>query len=36
MAMSAPVPPTLTVHHEGSERTFAAGHDVVVGRDLRA
>ncbi|WP_156671133.1 FHA domain-containing protein, partial [Mycobacterium sp. E1214] len=34
--MSAPVPPTLTVHHEGSERTFAAGHDVVVGRDLRA
>ncbi|ORA09935.1 FHA domain-containing protein [Mycobacterium arosiense] len=34
--MSAPAPPTLTVHHEGSERTFAAGHDVVVGRDLRA
>ncbi|AYQ78667.1 FHA domain-containing protein [Mycobacterium avium subsp. paratuberculosis] len=36
MAMSAPAPPALTVHHEGSERTFAAGHDVVVGRDLRA
>ncbi|WP_256715380.1 FHA domain-containing protein, partial [Mycobacterium colombiense] len=34
--MSAPAPPALTVHHEGSERTFAAGHDVVVGRDLRA
>ncbi len=34
--MSAPVPPTLTVRHDGSERTFAAGHDVVVGRDLRA
>src|SRR5436305_14101520 len=36
MAMSAPAPPALTVHHQGSERTFAAGHDVVVGRDLRA
>ncbi|MEB4208314.1 FHA domain-containing protein [Mycobacterium sp. 94-17] len=34
--MSAPAAPALTVHHEGSERTFAAGHDVVVGRDLRA
>jgi ABC-type multidrug transport system ATPase subunit len=26
----------LTVRFDGSERTFAAGHDVVVGRDLRA
>jgi ABC-type multidrug transport system ATPase subunit len=26
----------LTVRYEGSERTFAAGNDVVVGRDLRA
>ncbi|WP_414538518.1 FHA domain-containing protein, partial [Mycobacterium simiae] len=34
--MNAPAPPTLTVRHDGSERTFAAGHDVVVGRDLRA
>ena len=34
--MSPPAPPALTVRHEGSERTFAAGHDVVVGRDLRA
>ena len=34
--MSAPAPPALTVRYEGSERTFAAGHDVVVGRDLRA
>jgi len=34
--MSAPVPPALTVRHDGSERTFAPGHDVVVGRDLRA
>jgi ABC transport system ATP-binding/permease protein len=34
--MSAPAPPALTVRTDGSERTFAAGHDVVVGRDLRA
>ena len=34
--MTAPAPPALTVRHDGSERTFAAGHDVVVGRDLRA
>ncbi|MCV6963360.1 ABC transporter ATP-binding protein [Mycobacterium intermedium] len=34
--MSSPAPPTLTVRYDGSERTFAAGHDVVVGRDLRA
>jgi ABC transport system ATP-binding/permease protein len=26
----------LTVRYDGSQRTFAAGHDVVVGRDLRA
>ncbi|BBZ44249.1 ABC transporter ATP-binding protein [Mycobacterium parmense] len=26
----------LTVRYEGSERTFAAGTDVVIGRDLRA
>ena len=26
----------MTVRYDGSERTFAAGHDVVVGRDLRA
>ncbi|WP_420910574.1 FHA domain-containing protein, partial [Mycobacterium montefiorense] len=34
--MNAPAPPVLTVRYDGSERTFAAGHDVVVGRDLRA
>jgi ABC transport system ATP-binding/permease protein len=34
--MNPPAPPTLTVRYDGSERTFAAGHDVVVGRDLRA
>ena len=34
--MTAPAPPALTVRYDGSERTFAAGHDVVVGRDLRA
>jgi ABC-type multidrug transport system ATPase subunit len=29
-------PPALTVRYDGGERTFAAGHDVVIGRDLRA
>lgn len=31
-----PDPPVLTVRYDGADRTFAAGHDVVVGRDLRA
>ncbi|BBY07385.1 ABC transporter ATP-binding/permease protein [Mycobacterium noviomagense] len=26
----------LTVRYDGSQRTFAPGHDVVIGRDLRA
>ena len=26
----------LTVRYDGGERTFAAGNDVVIGRDLRA
>src|SRR5689334_22451587 len=34
--MSQSAPPVLTVRYEGSERTFAAGTDVVIGRDLRA
>jgi ABC-type multidrug transport system ATPase subunit/predicted component of type VI protein secretion system len=34
--MSRPAAPALTVRYEGSARTFAAGNDVVVGRDLRA
>src|SRR5690242_18879490 len=34
--MSRPAPPALTVGHDGSARTFAAGNDVVIGRDLRA
>ena len=34
--MSRPTPPALTVRYEASTRTFAAGNDVVVGRDLRA
>src|ERR1700754_4880540 len=34
--MSRPAPPALTVRYEGSARTFAAGNDVVIGRDLRA
>ena len=36
VAMTRPAAPVLTVRYDGSERTFAAGHDVVVGRDLRA
>jgi ABC transport system ATP-binding/permease protein len=34
--MNHAAPPVLTVRYDGSQRTFAAGHDVVVGRDLRA
>jgi ABC transport system ATP-binding/permease protein len=34
--MGQAAPPVLTVRYDGSQRTFAAGHDVVVGRDLRA
>jgi ABC transport system ATP-binding/permease protein len=34
--MSHAAPPALTVRYDGTPRTFAAGHDVVVGRDLRA
>jgi len=34
--MSQSAPPVLTVRYEGSERTFAPGNDVVIGRDLRA
>jgi ABC transport system ATP-binding/permease protein len=29
-------PPLLTIWHNGSESTFAPGHDAVIGRDLRA
>jgi len=34
--MSQPYAPMLTVRYDGPPRTFAAGNDVVVGRDLRA
>ncbi len=34
--MTQAAPPALTVRYDGSQRTFAAGHDIVVGRDLRA
>ncbi|ADU00856.1 FHA domain-containing protein [Mycolicibacterium gilvum] len=34
--MSRPGSPALTVRYDGSTHTFAAGNDVVVGRDLRA
>jgi len=34
--MNRPTPPTLTVHYDGSTRTFPGGNDVIVGRDRRA
>jgi ABC-type multidrug transport system ATPase subunit len=34
--VSRPVLPALTIRHDGSQRTFSPGHDVVIGRDLRA
>src|SRR5574340_260333 len=34
--MNRPAPPVLTVRYDGSQGAFAAGHDVVIGRDLRA
>lgn len=34
--MSRPAPPVLTVRYNGAVRTFAAGNDVAIGRDLRA
>jgi ABC transport system ATP-binding/permease protein len=34
--MSRPGAPALTVRSDGTQRTFGPGHDVVIGRDLRA
>ncbi|OBJ10110.1 ABC transporter ATP-binding protein [Mycobacterium sp. 1165196.3] len=34
--MSRPAPPVLTVQSDWSRRSFAAGHDLIVGSDLRA
>jgi ABC transport system ATP-binding/permease protein len=34
--VNRPAPPVLTIWHNGSESTFLPGHDVVIGRDLRA
>jgi ABC transport system ATP-binding/permease protein len=34
--MSRPLPPTITVCSGGWQHTFAPGHDVVIGRDVRA
>jgi ABC-type multidrug transport system ATPase subunit len=34
--VSRPAPPNLTIWHNGSESIFVPGHDVIVGRDLRA
>lgn len=34
--MTRPAPPILTIRHDGSQRSFAAGHEVVIGRDVEA
>ncbi len=34
--MNTPAPPVLTIRCAGTPSNFAAGHDVVVGRDVRA
>jgi ABC-type multidrug transport system ATPase subunit/predicted component of type VI protein secretion system len=34
--VTRPAPPVLTIRHDGSQRSFAAGHEVVVGRDANA
>ena len=34
--VSRPAPPVLTIRHDGSQQSFAPGHEVVVGRDLYA
>ncbi|WP_242460431.1 FHA domain-containing protein [Mycobacterium paragordonae] len=34
--MSRPAPPALTIRHDGFQRSFAPGYEVVVGRDLHA
>ena len=36
VSMSRPAPPVLTIRYDGSQRAFAAGNDVAIGRDLRA
>jgi len=34
--VTRPAPPILTIRHHGSQQSFAAGHEVVIGRDLHA
>ena len=34
--MSRPLPPAITVRSGGWQRTFAPGHEIVVGRDVHA
>jgi ABC transport system ATP-binding/permease protein len=34
--VSRPAPPVLTILHNGSQCSFAAGHEVIIGRDLHA
>jgi ABC transport system ATP-binding/permease protein len=34
--VSRPAPRVLTIRHNGSQRSFAAGHELIIGRDLHA
>ncbi|MDT5219598.1 MAG: transport system ATP-binding/permease protein, partial [Mycobacterium sp.] len=34
--VSRPAPPALTIRHDGSQRSFPPGYEVVIGRDLHA
>ncbi|WP_211279790.1 FHA domain-containing protein, partial [Mycobacterium bohemicum] len=34
--MTLPAPPLLTIRYEGSQRSFAAGDEVLIGRDPEA
>ena len=34
--MTRPAPPVLTIRHDASQRSFAPGHEVVIGRDVNA
>ncbi|MGB9224571.1 ATP-binding cassette domain-containing protein [Mycobacterium sp.] len=34
--VTRPAPPVLTIRHDGSHVSFAAGYEVIIGRDLHA
>ncbi|QNI11883.1 FHA domain-containing protein [Mycobacterium kubicae] len=36
VVVSRPAPPALTIRHNGSQVSFEAGYEVVIGRDLHA